>query len=385
MDVTALVEIASGIGSPLALAGLVVAFLFLILRQVLSLEIFVSVSKASTERLVLKTINSILIVAILCVVLGFIGFISPVVLPLFYKIDRTDLSYAQRVHFLRTALAAHQHYVDEISLYKPDVTSTIFTLTNEVSSTGHGISPIVVTKDYPGNHCEETIFNSLILSDFLSEFYYSPVGLYIGHINFPRSIGSRRAYRQDFLTRWVPSDQTRLDILDEDEFLVFVRGIRGFYRYDEEDRRFHHSSLTYVFSPLGHVLSFVRLSDDLTVKKTLERFAGETLANSLRVTPGSIERELLYPSLSALHEPTDTRVTPANFTMTKTIAQTIGDTRVLRVTQEPDIGFMGLGAVDGAGAFEHLMSAVVAAIPEDPALYYELKFSNTNGEKTSCV
>jgi hypothetical protein len=75
-------EIATRISTPLALAGFIAAVLFLLFRQILSLDIFPKLTKALSENLLLLLINRLFALSITAMVLGFMGFALSILLPI---------------------------------------------------------------------------------------------------------------------------------------------------------------------------------------------------------------------------------------------------------------------------------------------------------------
>lgn len=67
-------EIASHVSSPLALAGLVVGALFLIFKKILSMNIFPQLTRQLGGAILLKIINTFLVLALVAIILGFAGY-----------------------------------------------------------------------------------------------------------------------------------------------------------------------------------------------------------------------------------------------------------------------------------------------------------------------
>ena len=70
-------EIASSISTPLALAGFVAAVFFFILRQIIKANVIPPLTKALGGQVILTIINYVFVLALVGMVLGFIGFILP--------------------------------------------------------------------------------------------------------------------------------------------------------------------------------------------------------------------------------------------------------------------------------------------------------------------
>lgn len=79
-----ILEIASKVSTPLALSGLIIGVLFLIFRQILSMNIFPQLSRQLGGRIIIKIINSFLILALVSIVLGFIAYILPTLIKSYY-------------------------------------------------------------------------------------------------------------------------------------------------------------------------------------------------------------------------------------------------------------------------------------------------------------
>jgi hypothetical protein len=70
-----LFQIAAKVSTPLALAGLVAAILFLIFRQILTLNIFPRLNQALGGKVIISIVNRLFILALVAMVLGFAGFV----------------------------------------------------------------------------------------------------------------------------------------------------------------------------------------------------------------------------------------------------------------------------------------------------------------------
>lgn len=70
-----IIEIAANVSTPLALAGLVAAFLFFIVRKVLSMEVFSKLSKNHSFELLKGIINKLVWLSAFTILLGFLGYI----------------------------------------------------------------------------------------------------------------------------------------------------------------------------------------------------------------------------------------------------------------------------------------------------------------------
>lgn len=70
-----IIRIAAGISTPIALAGLFAAILFLVIRIILSLNIFANVGKAGTIKIILWIITGLFILSFVTAGLGFAGYV----------------------------------------------------------------------------------------------------------------------------------------------------------------------------------------------------------------------------------------------------------------------------------------------------------------------
>ena len=77
-------EIATRVSTPLALGGLVVGSLFLTFRQILSMKIFPQLSRQLGGKIIIKIINTFLVLALVAITLGFIAYVTPAVLDAYY-------------------------------------------------------------------------------------------------------------------------------------------------------------------------------------------------------------------------------------------------------------------------------------------------------------
>lgn len=76
--------------TPLALAGLFAAILFLIFREIIRKDIFSVFSARATKEIFLKIINYLFILALVAMILGFIGYIIGFFVP-------NDIKYEPRI------------------------------------------------------------------------------------------------------------------------------------------------------------------------------------------------------------------------------------------------------------------------------------------------
>jgi hypothetical protein len=93
-----ILEIASKVSTPLGLGGLIVGALFLIFRQILSMNIFPQLSRQLGGNILIKIINSFLILALVAIVLGFTSYILPTAMKAYYpplEPDYVDLGIDQ--------------------------------------------------------------------------------------------------------------------------------------------------------------------------------------------------------------------------------------------------------------------------------------------------
>jgi hypothetical protein len=79
-----ILDIAAKVSTPLALGGLVVGALFLTFRQILSMDIFPQLSRQLGGRIIVKIINTFLILALVAIVLGFVAYVTPTVMNAYY-------------------------------------------------------------------------------------------------------------------------------------------------------------------------------------------------------------------------------------------------------------------------------------------------------------
>ena len=83
-----ILEIASKVSTPLALGGLIVGALFLIFRQLLSMNIFPQLSRQLSGKIIIKIINTFLALALVAIILGFISYVLPTIINSYYpKLD----------------------------------------------------------------------------------------------------------------------------------------------------------------------------------------------------------------------------------------------------------------------------------------------------------
>lgn len=83
-----ILEIAAKVSTPLALSGLIIGALFLIFRQVLSMNIFPQLSRQLGGKIIIKIINTFLTLALVAIVLGFISYVLPTIINAYYpKLD----------------------------------------------------------------------------------------------------------------------------------------------------------------------------------------------------------------------------------------------------------------------------------------------------------
>lgn len=75
-----IIEIASNVSTPIALSGLIAAFLFFIFRKILGMNIFSKISQNNSFKILQLIINKIFIVSIVAMILGFFGYILPFLL-----------------------------------------------------------------------------------------------------------------------------------------------------------------------------------------------------------------------------------------------------------------------------------------------------------------
>jgi hypothetical protein len=84
-----ILDIAAKVSTPLALGGLIIGALFLIFRQILSMKIFPELSKQLGGKIIIKIINTFLILALVAIILGFVAYVLPTIINAYYpKLDR---------------------------------------------------------------------------------------------------------------------------------------------------------------------------------------------------------------------------------------------------------------------------------------------------------
>lgn len=74
-------EIASRISTPLALSGLIAGILYLILRQIIAKDIFPPLMKSHSAEIIRLVVKGLFSLALTAMILGFSGYILPIVLP----------------------------------------------------------------------------------------------------------------------------------------------------------------------------------------------------------------------------------------------------------------------------------------------------------------
>ena len=72
---TTLFEIASKVGTPLALSGIIIVVLFLLYKIILKKEIFPKLTKIHSFKIINKIINCLFILALVAIILGFVAYI----------------------------------------------------------------------------------------------------------------------------------------------------------------------------------------------------------------------------------------------------------------------------------------------------------------------
>jgi hypothetical protein len=70
-----IIEIATRVSTPLALSGLVAAFLFFIFRQIIAKNIFPNLTAALSGTIILTIINRLFVLALVAMILGFFGYV----------------------------------------------------------------------------------------------------------------------------------------------------------------------------------------------------------------------------------------------------------------------------------------------------------------------
>ena len=84
-----ILDIAARVSTPLALGGLIVGALFLIFRQILAMNIFPQLNRQLGGKIIIKIINTFLVLALVAIILGFISYVLPTVMNAYYpKLDR---------------------------------------------------------------------------------------------------------------------------------------------------------------------------------------------------------------------------------------------------------------------------------------------------------
>lgn len=83
-----ILEIAAKVSTPLALGGLIIGALFLTFRQLLSMNIFPQLNRQLGGKIIIKIINTFLILALVAIVLGFVSYVLPTIMNAYYpKLD----------------------------------------------------------------------------------------------------------------------------------------------------------------------------------------------------------------------------------------------------------------------------------------------------------
>jgi len=70
-----ILAIATKVSTPLALAGLIVGFFFLIVKQIIAANLIPQVSQAVGGTILLRIIDGFIVLSFLAVVLGFLGYL----------------------------------------------------------------------------------------------------------------------------------------------------------------------------------------------------------------------------------------------------------------------------------------------------------------------
>jgi len=73
-------DIAVNIATPLALAGLLCAAFFLILKQIINKNLFPILTKQLSSKIIIIVINRLFILSLIAMILGFIGYILPMII-----------------------------------------------------------------------------------------------------------------------------------------------------------------------------------------------------------------------------------------------------------------------------------------------------------------
>ena len=87
-----IVEIASKVSTPLALGGLIAAFLFFIFRQILTKNIFPKLTAALSGTILQSIIDKLFILALVAMILGFAGYVVKVIAGMNIPPDSVSIS-----------------------------------------------------------------------------------------------------------------------------------------------------------------------------------------------------------------------------------------------------------------------------------------------------
>src|SRR5438128_1542812 len=81
MNLEALLSVASKVGTPLALAGIIVIVLYALYKQVLALKLFAPIEAGPTARLLENVLNKLFWLALLALILGVASYIVTALFP----------------------------------------------------------------------------------------------------------------------------------------------------------------------------------------------------------------------------------------------------------------------------------------------------------------
>src|SRR5882724_3655573 len=82
MNVEGLLSVASKVGTPLALAGIIVIVLYALYKQVLALKLFAPIGAGPTSRLLQHVLNKLFWLALIALILGVASYVLTVIFPL---------------------------------------------------------------------------------------------------------------------------------------------------------------------------------------------------------------------------------------------------------------------------------------------------------------
>jgi len=81
MNIEGLLSVTSKVGTPLALAGIIVIVLYALYKQVLALKLFVPIGVGPTARLLQNVLNKLFWLALIALVLGVASYLLTAIFP----------------------------------------------------------------------------------------------------------------------------------------------------------------------------------------------------------------------------------------------------------------------------------------------------------------